>query len=126
MLKILIVEDNPDNADMLLRRLVRKGFQVTVAVDGRQGLSMAAAENPDIILMDLSLPEIDGWEATRRLKADAELARIPVIVLSAHASSNDRLSAFSAGCDEFEVKPLNFPRLLSKIETLTTLSGADP
>ncbi len=116
MRKILLVEDNELNLDMLSRRLMRKQFQVLIAVDGQQALDKVAEERPDLILMDLSLPVMDGWEATRRLKADESTRKIPVIVLTAHALKSDRHGAFEAGCDDFEVKPIDFPRLLSKIE----------
>jgi len=116
--KILIVEDNDMNRDMLSRRLERKGHQISIAIDGKQALEMASSEQPELILMDLSLPELDGWEATRRLKADNTTQHIPVIVLTAHALKTDREGAFEAGCDDYDVKPIDFPRLLVKIETL--------
>ncbi len=118
MAKILIVEDNEMNRDMLSRRLERQGHQVYVAVDGKQALEMVSSEQPELILMDLSLPEMDGWEATRRLKSDNTTQHIPVIVLTAHALKTDREGAFEAGCDDYDVKPINFPRLLVKIEAL--------
>ena len=121
-IRILLVEDNEMNRDMLKRRLERKGFRVTVAVDGRQGLEMAAGEIPDLILMDMSLPEIDGWEAARRLKADPSCARIPLLALTAHAMAGDRERALSAGCDDYDTKPVDLDRLLDKIRTL--LGGA--
>ena len=122
MTKILLVEDNEMNRDMLSRRLGRKGFEVAIAVDGAQGVEMARSEAPDLILMDMSLPVLDGWEATRRLKADAELARIPVIALTAHAMAGDRERALDAGCDDYDTKPIELPRLLGKIEAL--MAGA--
>ncbi len=118
MAKILIVEDNEMNRDMLSRRLERQGHQVYVAVDGKQALEMVSSEQPELILMDLSLPEMDGWEATRRLKSDNTTQHIPIIVLTAHALKTDREGAFEAGCDDYDVKPINFPRLLVKIEAL--------
>ena len=118
MAKILLVEDNEMNRDMLSRRLLRKGFEVVIAVDGGQAVTMAESERPDLILMDMSLPVIDGWEATRRVKADAKTAHIPVIALTAHAMSGDREKAISAGCDDYDTKPIEMPRLLEKIEAL--------
>ena len=118
MPKILLVEDNEMNRDMLSRRLMRKGFEVVMAVDGAEGVERARSESPDLILMDMSLPVIDGWEATRRLKADGELAAIPIIALTAHAMSGDREQALEAGCDEYDTKPIELPRLLGKIESL--------
>jgi CheY-like chemotaxis protein len=118
MAKILLVEDNEMNRDMLSRRLERKGFQVVMAVDGQQGLDMAASEGPDLILMDMDLPVIDGWEATRRVKAGEGTRGIPVIALTAHAMIGDRDKALAAGCDDYDTKPIDFPRLLGKIETL--------
>lgn len=120
MWKILLVEDNEMNSDMLSRRLERKGYQVVVALDGAQALSMAKSEHPDLILMDMSLPVMDGWEATRRLKADPTMRYIPVIALTAHAMSSDRDKALEAGCDDYDTKPIELPRLLEKIETLLT------
>ena len=116
--KVLIVEDNEMNRDMLSRRLQRRGYEVELAVDGLKGIEMAHSWHPDLILMDLSLPEIDGWEATRRLKAESTTRHIPVIALTAHAMVRDRQSAFEAGCDEYDTKPIEFQRLLSKIESL--------
>ena len=118
MVKILLVEDNDMNRDMLSRRLERRGFQVVIAVDGEEGIAMAQSEKPDLILMDMSLPVVDGWEATARLKAAAETAEIPVIALTAHAMSGDREKAMDAGCDDYDTKPIEFPRLLAKIEAL--------
>jgi CheY-like chemotaxis protein len=118
MTKILYVEDNEDNVYMLTRRLSRKGFEIVVAGDGEQGIAMARSEAPTLILMDLSLPVLDGWEATRRLKAAPETRDIPVIALSAHAMSGDRERALEAGCDDYDTKPVDLPRLLGKIEAL--------
>ena len=125
MPKILLVEDNEMNRDMLSRRLERKGYEVGgIAVDGAMGVAMSAAERPDIILMDMSLPVLDGWEATRQVKASAETSSIPVIALTAHAMSGDKDKALAAGCDEYETKPVEFARLLAKIEKSLTSSGA--
>jgi two-component system cell cycle response regulator DivK len=118
MAKILLVEDNEMNRDMLSRRLLRKGFEVVMAVDGGQAVTMAESEHPDLILMDMSLPVIDGWEATRRVKAAEATAHIPVIALTAHAMSGDREKALSAGCDDYDTKPIEMPRLLEKIDAL--------
>lgn len=117
MTKILLVEDNELNRDMLSRRLLRRGYQVVMACDGAAALVSAASEQPALILMDMSLPVLDGWEATRRLKANARLRHIPVIALTAHAMSGDRERALEAGCDEFDTKPVEFDRLISKIES---------
>lgn len=119
MTKILLVEDNEDNRDMLSRRLERKDFEVILAVDGQEGVDKAKSDNPDLILMDMSLPIIDGWEATKFLKADPETKNIPVIALTAHAMSSDRDKALEAGCDDYDTKPVDFKRLLIKIEQLT-------
>lgn len=116
MPKILLVEDNEMNRDMLSRRLERRGFEVVCALDGQQGIEMATSHSPDLILMDLSLPVIDGWEATRRLKAAPETAGIPVIALTAHALAGDRDRALEAGCDDVDTKPVELPRLLEKID----------
>jgi len=113
--KILYVEDNDDNIFMLRNRLTRAGFAVVIATDGAQGLQLASSERPDLILMDLSLPVLDGWEATRQLKAAPETSRIPVIALSAHAMAGDREKAMQAGCDDFDTKPVDIQRLLAKI-----------
>lgn len=118
MPKILLVEDNELNREMLSRRLVRKGFEVVIAVDGLQGVALAGAERPDLVLMDMSLPGIDGWEATRRLKADGATRALPVIALTAHAMSDDRAKAVAAGCDDFDTKPVDLERLLGKIDGL--------
>lgn len=118
MTKILYIEDNEDNVFMLTRRLRRKGYEVVIAGDGAQGIDAARCELPALILMDLSLPVLDGWEAARRLKAASETRHIPIVALSAHAMSGDRERALEAGCDDFEAKPVAFERLLAKIETL--------
>jgi CheY-like chemotaxis protein len=118
MAKILLVEDNEMNRDMLSRRLTRKGYEVVFAVDGEQGMAMARAEAPDLILMDMSLPVLDGWEATRQLKAAPETQAIPVIALTAHAMAGDREKAVEAGCDDYDIKPIEMPRLLEKIQRL--------
>lgn len=124
MPKILLVEDNEMNRDMLSRRLQRRGYEVIIAVDGQQGVAMAKSEIPDLILMDMSLPLIDGWEATRTLKAATETKDIPVIALTAHAMSTDRDKAIEAGCDDYDTKPIELPRLLGKIEALIGVKPA--
>ena len=118
MAKILLVEDNEMNRDMLARRLERRGYQVVIAVDGDQGVRLAQAEARDLILMDMSLPVLDGWEATRRLKAMPATQAIPIVALTAHAMSGDREQALEAGCDDYDSKPIAFPRLLGKIQAL--------
>ena len=118
MSKILLVEDNELNRDMLSRRLQRKGYEVVIAVDGKQGVAMAQSAAPALILMDMSLPELDGWEATRQIKAAPATRAIPVIALTAHAMSGDREKAIESGCDDFDTKPVELPRLLEKIEAL--------
>jgi CheY-like chemotaxis protein len=118
MPKILLVEDNEMNRDMLSRRLLKKGFDLVMAVDGEQALKMASAEAPDLILMDISLPGLDGWEATRRLKAMPETQAIPIIALTAHAMAGDREKCLEAGCNDYDTKPVEFPRLLGKIQEL--------
>jgi CheY-like chemotaxis protein len=122
MKKILLVEDNEMNRDMLSRRLVRNGFEVIMAVDGEQGIVMAQSERPDLILMDMSLPIVDGWEATRRVRASAASSAIPIIALTAHAMSGDREKAIEAGCDDYDTKPIEMPRLLEKINALLARS----
>jgi two-component system, cell cycle response regulator DivK len=124
MAKLLLVEDNAESRDGLSRHLTRKGFDVEVAVDGQQGVAAARAAAPDLVLMDMSLPVLDGWEATRQLKADPATRHIPVIALTAHAMAGDRDKALAAGCDEYETKPVEFARLLAKIQTL--LGGPAP
>jgi CheY-like chemotaxis protein len=116
MPRILLVEDNEMNRDMLSRRLERKGYTVLVAVDGQEGIAKTRQETPDLVLMDMSLPVVDGWEATRQLKADASTRHIPIIALTAHAMASDEQSAREAGCDDFDTKPIELPRLLQKIE----------
>jgi len=118
MAKILLVEDNEMNRDMLSRRLQRRGFDVVIAVDGQEGLDMARSESPDLILMDMSLPVLDGWEATRQLKADPTTQAIPVIALTAHAMAGDREKTLEAGCQDYDTKPIELPRLLGKINAL--------
>ena len=118
MTTILIIEDNEMNRDMLSRCLERKGYKVLIAVDGEKGLEVARANTPDLILMDMSLPVVDGWEATRRLKADERLKHTPVVALTAHAMANDRNKALEAGCDDYDTKPIELARLLGKIEAL--------
>ena len=118
MPKILLVEDNEMNRDMLSRRLQRKGYQVVLALDGQSGVEMTQTQAPDLVLMDMSLPVLDGWEATRRLKADTATRHIPVIALTAHAMSSDREKAIEAGCDDYDTKPVELTRLLAKIEAL--------
>ena len=118
MSRILIVEDNEMNRDMLSRRLERRGYEVILAMDGRRGLAAARSESPDLILMDMSLPEIDGWEVARRLKSDDTTRSIPVIALTAHAMTSDRQRALEAGCDDYDTKPVEFERLLTKIQTM--------
>ena len=124
MVCILYVEDNDDNIYMLRNRLTRQGFDVLVARDGASGIDMARSEQPDLVLMDLGLPVLDGWEAARRLKADPATCRIPVIALSAHAMAGDRVQALEAGCDEYDVKPVEWPRLLTKIRALLPSESA--
>ncbi len=118
MSKLLLVEDNEMNRDMLSRRLQRRGYEVIIAVDGEEGIKMARSESPDLILMDMSLPVLDGWEATRQLKSDPETWKIPVLALTAHAISSDRDKALQAGCDDYDTKPTELQRVLSKIQTL--------
>ena len=121
MAKILIVEDNEMNRDMLSRRLERKGFDVVMAEDGQKGVNMSKSESPDLILMDLSLPVMDGWQATTTIKGDEETKRIPIIVLTAHAMAGDREKALEAGADEYDTKPIEFKRLLGKIKDFLAL-----
>lgn len=118
MPKILYIEDDEMNRDMLARRLEKRGYQLLLAIDGEQGLAMARSENPDLILMDMSLPVLDGWEATRQLKKAPNTVSIPIIALTAHAMADDKQKALEAGCDDYDSKPIELPRLLSKIETL--------
>ena len=123
-MKILYVEDNEDNIYMLKARLARAGYAVVIATDGAQGVAMAASEQPDLILMDLSLPVLDGWEATRRIKAAPETSRIPIIALSAHAMAGDAEKALAAGCDDFDTKPVELQSLLGKIRALAPAGSA--
>ena len=124
MPKILLVEDNEMNRDMLSRRLQRKGYEVVIATDGQQAVAMAASESPALILMDMSLPVFDGWEATRRIKAADETRKIPVIALTAHAMAGDREKSLEAGCDDYDTKPIELPRLLEKMEALLNRNPA--
>jgi len=123
MAKILIVEDNELNRDMLSRRLTRRGYDVVTAVDGQEGLDRAGVDAPDLILMDMSLPVLDGWQATQKLKADPVLKMIPVIALTAHAMAGDREQALSVGCDDYDTKPIELDRLLAKMQTLLERVG---
>ena len=122
MSKILLVEDNEMNRDMLSRRLQRRGYEIVVALDGAQGVAMANSENPDLILMDMSLPIMDGWEATKNIKANTNTKSIPIIALTAHAMSGDREKAIKAGCDDYDTKPIDLSRLLTKIEVFIEAS----
>jgi len=117
-MRILLAEDNEMNRDMLSRRLIRRGYTVLIAEDGQKAVEMAISETPDLILMDMSLPILDGWEATRRIKAEPETSKIPVIALTAHAMQGDREKALEAGCDDYDTKPVELPRLLEKMESL--------
>lgn len=123
MPKILLVEDNEMNRDMLSRRLIRNGYEVVIAVDGQQGVAMAMSEHPDLILMDMSLPVIDGWEATRRIKAEGATARTPVIALTSHAMAGDREKAMEAGCNDYDTKPVEITRLLGKMAALLEVAS---
>jgi two-component system, cell cycle response regulator DivK len=125
MWKILLVEDNEMNRDMLSRRLERRGYRVAIALDGEQGVLMAGSEAPDLILMDMSLPVLDGWEAARRLKVAPETRAIPIIALTAHAMVGDREKAIEAGCDDYDTKPVEFQRLLEKVEAILA-KGTSP
>ena len=120
MITILLVEDNEMNRDMLSRRLKRKGYNVIIAVDGAEGISMSMAEKPDLILMDMSLPVVDGWETTKELKNNAQTQSIPIIALTAHAMTGDREKALAAGCEDYDTKPIEFKRLLGKIKALVS------
>jgi len=122
MPKVLLVEDNEMNRDMLSRRLERKGFDVVFALDGQAAVDLADSENPDLILMDMSLPIMDGWEATRQIKSKDKLSDIPIIALTAHAMSGDREKALEAGCEEYDTKPVDFPRLIEKINVLLKIN----
>ena len=118
-MKILIVEDNEMNRDMLSRRLIKKGFEIIIAVDGEEGVKKTLSEKPDLILMDMSLPVMDGWEATKKLKSNSDTSKIPIIALTAHAMAQDKEKALAAGCDEYDTKPIDLNRLLGKISSLT-------
>ena len=124
MPRILVVEDNEWSRDILGRRLARRGYQVLVAADGRRGMLLAQSQRPDLILMDMSLPEIDGWEATRRLKADPETRAIPIVALTAHAMASDRKKAMDAGCDDYHTKPVDFERLMRALKSLLAARNA--
>ena len=124
MTRILLVEDDEMNRDMLSRRLIRKGYEVAIAVDGAEGVAMAASEHPDLILMDISLPVLSGLDAARQIKNDPVLAAIPVIALTAHAMAGDREQALVSGCDDYDTKPIELPRLLEKIEKLLAVATA--
>jgi two-component system, cell cycle response regulator DivK len=126
MAKVLLVEDNEMNRDMLSRRLNKRGYTVVMAIDGQQGVDMAVSEKPDIILLDMSLPVVDGWEAAKQIKANPLSAAVPLIALTAHAMAADRERAMSAGCDDFDTKPVELPRLLGKMETLLKAKGIAP
>lgn len=124
--KVLLVEDNEMNRDMLSRRLQRSGYEVVIAVDGAEGVSKTILEKPDVVLMDMSLPVMDGWEATQQLKANSQTKNIPVLALTAHAMAGDREKALAAGCDDYDTKPIELPRLLGKIETLLEKAKTKP
>lgn len=126
MVKVLLVEDNEMNRDMLSRRLIKRGYEVVMAVDGQQGIDMSVSEKPDLILLDMSLPVVDGWEAAQQMKANEASKAIPLIALTAHAMASDKDRALSAGCDDFDTKPVELPRLLSKMETLLKAQGVTP
>jgi two-component system, cell cycle response regulator DivK len=125
MIRVLLVEDNEINRDMLARRLIRRGFEILIAIDGAEGVKMAQSSQPDLILMDMSLPIIDGWEATRQLKALPSTCHIPIIALTAHAMAGDRDRCLQAGCDEYDTKPIEFARLLAKINVLLAASSTN-
>lgn len=124
MAKILVVEDNEMNLDMLSRRLERRGHEIVIATDGAQGVSLAQREKPALILMDMSLPVMDGWQATRQIKGDPEIRHIPIIALTAHAIAGDREKCLAAGCDEYESKPIKFPQLIAKIDQFLGIEGS--
>jgi len=126
MVKVLLVEDNEMNRDMLSRRLIKRGYAVVMAIDGRQGIDMAVSEKPDIILLDMSLPVVDGWDAAKQIKSNDASKGIPLIALTAHAMASDKERALSAGCDDFDTKPVDLPRLLGKMETLLKAKGIAP
>jgi len=124
MPRILVVEDNEENRDSLSRRLQRRGFEVLLAADGRAGVETARAERPDLVLMDMNMPEVDGWEATRQIKADPAAAGVPVIALTAHAMAGDKERALAAGCADYHTKPIEFPKLIAQIESLLQGTGS--
>lgn len=126
MPKILIVEDNEENRDSLSRRLQRRGYAIVTAADGKAGLAMARSEKPDLILMDMNMPELDGWEATRQIKAIEELREVPVLALTAHALAGDRERAVAAGCTDYHTKPVDFPKLLAQMEAILQNRAAKP
>jgi len=126
MPKVLLVEDNEMNRDMLSRRLIKRGYDVVMALDGQQGIDMAVSEKPDLILLDMSLPVVDGWEAAQKIKGSDASKGVPLIALTAHAMAADRERALSAGCDDFDTKPVDLPRLLAKMETLLVAKGIAP
>jgi CheY-like chemotaxis protein len=126
MVKVLLVEDNEMNRDMLSRRLIKRGYTVVMAIDGRQGIDMAVSEKPDIILLDMSLPVVDGWDAAKQIKSNDASKGVPLIALTAHAMASDKERALSAGCDDFDTKPVDLPRLLGKMETLLKAKGIAP
>lgn len=126
MTNVLLIEDNEMNRDMLSRRLTKRGYTVVMAIDGQQGIDMSVSEKPDIILLDMSLPVVDGWEAAQQIKANPVSAGVPLIALTAHAMASDKERALSAGCDDFDTKPVELPRLLAKMETLLKAKGIAP
>ena len=126
MTNVLLIEDNEMNRDMLSRRLTKRGYTVAMAIDGQQGIDMAVSEKPDIILLDMSLPVVDGWDAAKQIKANPASAGVPLIALTAHAMASDKERALSAGCDDFDTKPVELPRLLAKMETLLKAKGIAP
>ncbi len=126
MVRVLLIEDNEMNRDMLSRRLIKRGYDVVMAIDGQQGIDLAVSEKPDLILLDMSLPVVDGWDAARQIKSNDASKGVPLIALTAHAMASDRERAISAGCDDFDTKPVELPRLLAKIETLLKAKGIVP
>lgn len=126
MVKVLLVEDNEMNRDMLSRRLTKRGYSVVMAIDGQQGIDMAVSEKPDLILLDMSLPVVDGWDAAKQIKGNDASKGVPLIALTAHAMASDKERALSAGCDDFDTKPVDLPRLLGKMETLLKAKGIAP
>ncbi len=126
MVKVLLIEDNEMNRDMLSRRLTKRGYEVVMAIDGQQGIDMSVSEKPDLILLDMSLPVVDGWEAAQQIKANEISKPVPLIALTAHAMAADKERALSAGCDDFDTKPVELPRLLGKMETLLKAKGIAP